>query len=115
MFSKPGFVVIIIIRPDSGHLIKKRAVMHLLAVKYCLYSFILFKIIPTIGIKEAPLVSLRQIWRVESSGRVPVESKSYGQFYGGDCYIILYTYKKGQIIYTWYDPVDSPELVLHMQ
>lgn len=42
-----------------------------------------------------------EIWRVESSGRVPVEEKSYGQFYGGDCYIILYTYGKGQIIYTW--------------
>ncbi|XP_047460468.1 adseverin [Mugil cephalus] len=42
-----------------------------------------------------------QIWRVESSGRVPVDPKSYGQFYGGDCYIILYTYRKGQIIYTW--------------
>uniref|UniRef100_A0A669BVG9 Scinderin n=1 Tax=Oreochromis niloticus TaxID=8128 RepID=A0A669BVG9_ORENI len=42
-----------------------------------------------------------QIWRVESSGRVPVDPKNYGQFYGGDCYIILYTYRKGQIIYTW--------------
>uniref|UniRef100_UPI003AB00659 scinderin isoform X3 n=1 Tax=Centroberyx gerrardi TaxID=166262 RepID=UPI003AB00659 len=42
-----------------------------------------------------------QIWRVESSGRVPVDRKTYGQFYGGDCYIILYTYRKGQIIYTW--------------
>ncbi|XP_066487512.1 scinderin [Tiliqua scincoides] len=41
------------------------------------------------------------IWRVESNGRVPVEPESYGQFYGGDCYIILYTYPKGQIIYTW--------------
>ncbi|KAM6974936.1 scinderin [Tautogolabrus adspersus] len=42
-----------------------------------------------------------QIWRVESSGRVPVNPKSFGQFYGGDCYIILYTYGKRQIIYTW--------------
>lgn len=45
-----------------------------------------------------------QIWRVESSGRVPVEPKNFGHFYGGDCYIILYTYSKGQIIYTWYGP-----------
>lgn len=45
-----------------------------------------------------------QIWRVESSGRVPVEPKNLGHFYGGDCYIILYTYSKGQIIYTWYSP-----------
>ncbi|XP_043922691.1 adseverin [Protopterus annectens] len=42
-----------------------------------------------------------EIWRVESNGRVPIDRKTYGQFFGGDCYIILYTYKKGQIIYTW--------------
>ncbi|KAM9308698.1 scinderin-like isoform 2-T2 [Gastrophryne carolinensis] len=42
-----------------------------------------------------------EIWRVESNGRIPVEPNTYGQFYGGDCYIILYTYPKGQIIYTW--------------
>ncbi|XP_066571633.1 scinderin [Amia ocellicauda] len=42
-----------------------------------------------------------EIWRVESNGRIPVDPKTYGQFYGGDCYIILYTYKNGQIIYTW--------------
>ncbi|KAJ8355269.1 hypothetical protein AAFF_G00077340 [Aldrovandia affinis] len=43
-----------------------------------------------------------QVWRVENSKRVPVDPDTYGQFYGGDCYIILYTYPKGQIIYTWY-------------
>ncbi|CAI9624278.1 unnamed protein product [Staurois parvus] len=42
-----------------------------------------------------------EIWRVESNGRIPVDRDTYGQFYGGDCYIILYTYPKGQIIYTW--------------
>uniref|UniRef100_H2ZS54 Scinderin n=1 Tax=Latimeria chalumnae TaxID=7897 RepID=H2ZS54_LATCH len=42
-----------------------------------------------------------EIWRVESSGRVPVSKETYGQFYGGDCYIILYKYRKGLIIYTW--------------
>lgn len=42
-----------------------------------------------------------QIWRVESIGRVPVDPRGYGQFYGGDCYIILYTYGNRQIIYTW--------------
>ncbi|XP_074484132.1 scinderin isoform X1 [Sebastes fasciatus] len=42
-----------------------------------------------------------QIWRVESSGRVPVDPKTYGQFYGGDCYIILYTYGRRHVIYTW--------------
>uniref|UniRef100_A0A8C4T6P5 Scinderin n=2 Tax=Erpetoichthys calabaricus TaxID=27687 RepID=A0A8C4T6P5_ERPCA len=42
-----------------------------------------------------------EIWRVESNGRVQVDPATYGQFYGGDCYIILYTYNCGQIIYTW--------------
>ncbi|XP_028988715.1 gelsolin-like [Betta splendens] len=46
-----------------------------------------------------------QIWRVENGARVPVEPSTYGQFYGGDCYIILYSYKQGgrekHLIYTW--------------
>ncbi|XP_063792030.1 gelsolin isoform X2 [Pseudophryne corroboree] len=47
----------------------------------------------------------KQIWRIEASEKVPVSESHYGQFYGGDSYIILYNYrhggKKGQIIYTW--------------
>ncbi|XP_044149710.1 adseverin-like [Bufo gargarizans] len=42
-----------------------------------------------------------EIWRVESTGRVPVDPATYGQFYGGDCYIILYTSAKGTVIYIW--------------
>ncbi|CAL8295648.1 unnamed protein product [Merluccius merluccius] len=52
-----------------------------------------------------------QIWRVESSGRVPVDPGTYGQFYGGDCYIILYTYRKGQIIYTWQGASSTLDLL----
>ncbi|XP_063000989.1 gelsolin isoform X2 [Elgaria multicarinata webbii] len=47
----------------------------------------------------------KQIWRIEGSAKVPVNPSSYGQFYGGDSYIILYDYthgnKHGKIIYTW--------------
>ncbi|XP_028664389.1 gelsolin-like isoform X1 [Erpetoichthys calabaricus] len=47
----------------------------------------------------------KKIWRVESSDKVPVDPSTYGQFYGGDCYIILYSYKhggrQGHIIYNW--------------
>ncbi|KAM3595838.1 uncharacterized protein V6R79_003663 [Siganus canaliculatus] len=50
-----------------------------------------------------------QIFRVDSSGRVPVEPESYGQFYGGDCYIILYTYHRRHIIYTWQGASSSLE------
>ncbi|OCT75724.1 adseverin [Xenopus laevis] len=43
-----------------------------------------------------------EIWRIEKNGKVPLDPEIYGQFYGGDCYIIMYTSLKGQkIIYTW--------------
>ncbi|XP_078416919.1 scinderin-like [Cetorhinus maximus] len=46
-----------------------------------------------------------QIWRIEDFKKQPIDSSSYGQFYGGDCYIILYSYKSGardkHLIYTW--------------
>lgn len=46
-----------------------------------------------------------QIWRIEGSNKVPVDPATYGQFYGGDSYIILYNYRhggrQGQIIYNW--------------
>ncbi|XP_038820144.1 gelsolin-like [Salvelinus namaycush] len=46
-----------------------------------------------------------QIWRVEVGDKVAVDPSSYGQFYGGDCYLILYSYRLGgreqHIIYTW--------------
>ncbi|XP_015251573.1 PREDICTED: gelsolin-like [Cyprinodon variegatus] len=46
-----------------------------------------------------------QIWRVEGGDRVPVDPSTNGHFYGGDCYLILYSYRKGSreqhIIYTW--------------
>lgn len=48
-----------------------------------------------------------KIYRVEwtkqgEDNKVPVDEESYGHFYGGDCYLILYSYGRGQhIIYTW--------------
>lgn len=47
----------------------------------------------------------KQIWRIEGSDKVPVDPSTYGQFYGGDSYIILYSYRhggrQGHIIYMW--------------
>lgn len=47
----------------------------------------------------------KQIWRVEGTDKVLVNPSTYGQFYGGDSYIILYNYqhagRQGQIIYNW--------------
>ncbi|XP_067832581.1 advillin [Heptranchias perlo] len=46
-----------------------------------------------------------EVWRVENLELAPVEPKSHGFFYGGDCYLILYTYqvnrKQHFILYIW--------------
>ncbi|XP_075286319.1 villin-1 isoform X1 [Opisthocomus hoazin] len=46
-----------------------------------------------------------EVWRVEDRELVPVEKRWLGHFYGGDCYLILYTYfvgpKVNRIIYLW--------------
>lgn len=45
------------------------------------------------------------MWRLENSELADVKTSMYGQFYGGDCYLVLYTYlKAGQphyILYMW--------------
>ncbi|CAB1453805.1 unnamed protein product [Pleuronectes platessa] len=46
-----------------------------------------------------------EIWRVEKDQKIPVDPSTYGQFFGGDCYLVLYSYtadgRKKHIIYTW--------------
>ncbi|XP_010156475.1 PREDICTED: villin-1-like, partial [Eurypyga helias] len=46
-----------------------------------------------------------EVWRVENRELVPVEKRWLGHFYGGDCYVVLYTYfvgpKVNRIIYLW--------------
>nr|XP_056712959.1 villin-like protein [Euleptes europaea] len=46
-----------------------------------------------------------EVWRIENLEMAPVEPRNYGQFYGGDCYLVLYTYMKSNrphyIIYMW--------------
>ncbi|XP_042339658.1 scinderin like a isoform X2 [Plectropomus leopardus] len=46
-----------------------------------------------------------QIWRVEGNDKKPVDPQTYGQFYGGDCYLVQYSYNDGgrekHIIYIW--------------
>ncbi|XP_068171061.1 advillin isoform X2 [Antennarius striatus] len=46
-----------------------------------------------------------QVWRIENLELVPVDPQWYGYFYGGDCYLILYTYlvnnKKSFLLYIW--------------
>ncbi|KAG8443520.1 hypothetical protein GDO86_012065 [Hymenochirus boettgeri] len=46
-----------------------------------------------------------EVWRIENLELNDVEPKSYGQFYGGDCYLILYTYiksgKPNYLLYMW--------------
>lgn len=46
-----------------------------------------------------------QVWRIEGSDKVLVDLGMWGQFFGGDSYIILYEYqhsdRQGHIIYMW--------------
>uniref|UniRef100_A0AAR2IPH9 HP domain-containing protein n=1 Tax=Pygocentrus nattereri TaxID=42514 RepID=A0AAR2IPH9_PYGNA len=46
-----------------------------------------------------------QVWRIENLELAAVDPKTYGYFYGGDCYLVLYTYevhgKKNYILYMW--------------
>lgn len=46
-----------------------------------------------------------QIWRIENFQMVAVPEEAYGFFFGGDSYVILYTFEKNDknnyIIYFW--------------
>ncbi|XP_045723958.1 villin-1 [Mirounga angustirostris] len=46
-----------------------------------------------------------EVWCIEDLELVPVDSKWLGHFYGGDCYLLLYTYligeKKHYLLYIW--------------
>lgn len=48
---------------------------------------------------------LPQVWRIENLELAPVDSKWLGHFFGGDCYLLLYTYligeKKHYLLYIW--------------
>ncbi|KAI5280636.1 Advillin [Manis pentadactyla] len=46
-----------------------------------------------------------EVWRIENLELVPLERQWYGFFYGGDCYLVLYTYeavgKPRYVLYIW--------------
>ncbi|KAL1248693.1 hypothetical protein QQF64_022011 [Cirrhinus molitorella] len=46
-----------------------------------------------------------QVWRIEDLELKEVNPSTYGQFYGGDCYLVLYTYNRANkpqyILYMW--------------
>lgn len=46
-----------------------------------------------------------EIWRIEDMKQAPFDKNLYGQFWGGDCFIVLYSYeinnKPAYIIYFW--------------
>jgi hypothetical protein len=54
-----------------------------------------------------------QVWRIEDFEMAPVDPKMYGQFFGGDSYVILYTYvvnrKENYIIYFWQGQESSQD------
>uniref|UniRef100_A0A8D3BUS1 Villin like n=1 Tax=Scophthalmus maximus TaxID=52904 RepID=A0A8D3BUS1_SCOMX len=46
-----------------------------------------------------------KVWRIENLELAEVNPSTYGQFYGGDCYLVLYTYRRSNqqqyILYMW--------------
>lgn len=50
-------------------------------------------------------VFIPQVWRIEKLELAEVKPNLYGQFYGGDCYLVLYTYqvsnRKQYLLYMW--------------
>ncbi|XP_077409856.1 villin-1 isoform X2 [Vanacampus margaritifer] len=46
-----------------------------------------------------------KVWRIENLELAEVNPRTYGQFYGGDCYLVLYTYRvsnrEQHILYMW--------------
>ena len=53
-----------------------------------------------------------QIWRIEKVELAEVKPSSYGQFYGGDCYLVLYSYQMSSrqhyILYMWQVALPKP-------
>ena len=51
-----------------------------------------------------------EIWRIEDFEMVPLDKSLYGNFFGGDSYVILYTYlvngKENYIVYFWLGQVS---------
>ncbi|KFP91715.1 Villin-1, partial [Apaloderma vittatum] len=54
-----------------------------------------------------------EVWRVENGELAPVDKRWLGHFYGGDCYLVLYTYyvgpKVNRIIYIWQGRQATPD------
>ncbi|XP_019745522.1 villin-1 [Hippocampus comes] len=46
-----------------------------------------------------------KVWRIENLELAEVNPRTYGQFYGGDCYLVLYTYRvssrEQRVLYMW--------------
>uniref|UniRef100_A0A3Q1HWR2 Villin-like n=1 Tax=Acanthochromis polyacanthus TaxID=80966 RepID=A0A3Q1HWR2_9TELE len=46
-----------------------------------------------------------KVWRIENLELAEVDPSTYGQFYGGDCYLVLYSYQRAHqlqyILYMW--------------
>uniref|UniRef100_A0A673J252 Advillin-like n=1 Tax=Sinocyclocheilus rhinocerous TaxID=307959 RepID=A0A673J252_9TELE len=57
-----------------------------------------------------------QVWRIENLELKEVNPSTYGQFYGGDCYLVLYTYNRANkpqyILYMW--QVRSNQIFIYL-
>lgn len=69
------------------------------------------------GFPKSPILhETFQVWRIENLELAPVDPERYGYFYGGDCYLVLYTYlvnnRKCYLLYIWQVSVKKKEIQL---
>ena len=59
-----------------------------------------------------------EVWRVEGNKLAEVKKEDYGNFFAGDCYVILYTYKPKlrdeYILYSWQGQNSTKDEVYKM-
>ncbi|KAG7218321.1 hypothetical protein INR49_020479 [Caranx melampygus] len=69
--------------------------------------------VSTLHQSDAMAAQHGMVWRVEGSDKVLVDPEIFGQFYGGDSYIIQYQYhhgdRNGHIIYIWQGAESSQD------
>jgi Gelsolin repeat len=53
-----------------------------------------------------------QVWRIKHFEEVAVPEQSHGQFFSGDCYVVVYSYGEGaaqHIVYMWQGAAASQD------
>uniref|UniRef100_A0A3P8TLX8 Villin like n=1 Tax=Amphiprion percula TaxID=161767 RepID=A0A3P8TLX8_AMPPE len=80
-------------------------ILSLKKYRYTNTSYFSVKIQMRKKLRNALFLLTAQVWRIENLELAEVDPSTYGQFYGGDCYLVLYSYQRSHqlqhILYMW--------------